>query len=431
MRSTPRIRVIGGTSLALVLLLATGCGTSGPGGGDAFQVWALEDAAVNELVEAGIETHNASNDVPAELVTYVNDSYKQRLQVALGSPNAPDVFFNWGGGNLTQYVDAGQVVDLSEAMEAAPEFRDAFLPSVLDVARIDDAYYGVPILGVQPVVLFHNKAVLEEAGVEPPETYDELLDAVDALQEQDVTPITLPGAQGWTELMWFSYLVERIGGPAPFQAIVDGEADAWSDPAVVEALERCQDLVDRGAFGTNFSSIDYDNGSASALLATGESALFLMGTWDIARQQQDSPDFVASGDLGWTAFPSLEGGEGEPGAIVGNPSNYFSVNADSAHTEEAVDFLVETFASDEYVDGLIAAGQVPAVEGVEDRLQESDHAEFATFTHQLVSEAPSFTQSWDQALSPSAAQALLANLQLLFLGDITPEEFAQDMEQYQ
>ncbi|MEE2035815.1 extracellular solute-binding protein [Nocardiopsis sp. CT-R113] len=430
MRSTHRIRVIGGTSLALAMLLATGCGTTGPGDGDAFQVWALEDAAVNELVEAGIESYNASGDVPAELVTYVNDSYKQRLQVALGSPNAPDVFFNWGGGNLSQYVDAGQAVDLTDDLEAHPDFRDAFLPSVLDVARIDDAHYGVPILGVQPVVLFHNRAVFEEAGIEPPETYDELLDAVDTFQERGVTPITLPGAQGWTQLMWFSYLVERVGGAEKFQAVIDGEADAWSDPAVVEAMEMCQDLTERGAFGTNFSSIDYDNGSASALLATGESAMFLMGTWDIARQQQDSPDFMASGDLGYTAFPAVEGGEGEPGAIVGNPSNYFSVNADSPHTEAAVDFLVETFASDEYVDGLIEAGQVPAVVGVEDRLRESEHADFATFTHQLVSEAPSFTQSWDQALSPSASQALLTNLQLLFLGDITPEEFSQDMEQY-
>jgi raffinose/stachyose/melibiose transport system substrate-binding protein/xylobiose transport system substrate-binding protein len=430
MRSTHRIRVIGGTSLALAMLLATGCGTTGPGGGDAFQVWALEDAAVNELVEAGIEAYNADSDVPAELVTYVNDSYKQRLQVALGSPNAPDVFFNWGGGNLAQYVDAGQAVDLTGALEDAPEFRDAFLPSVLDVARIDDAYYGVPILGVQPVVLFHNRAVFEEAGIEPPETYDELLDAVDTFQEQGVTPVTLPGAQGWTQLMWFSYLVERIGGPDSFQAVVDGEAGAWSDPAIVRAMEMCQELVARGAFGTNFSSIDYDNGSASALLATGESAMFLMGTWDIARQQQDSPEFMASGDLGYTAFPTVEGGEGEPGAIVGNPSNYFSVNADSGHTDAAVDFLVETFASDEYVDGLIEAGQVPPIEGVEDRLQESEHADFAVFTHQLVSEAPSFTQSWDQALSPSASQALLTNLQLLFLGDITPEEFSQDMEQH-
>ncbi|MBE1457170.1 raffinose/stachyose/melibiose transport system substrate-binding protein/xylobiose transport system substrate-binding protein [Nocardiopsis terrae] len=428
MSRTHRTRVIGSTSLALSLLLATGCGTSGPGSGETMQVWALEDAAVNEIVEQGIEAHNGSHETPAELVTFVNDAYKQRLQVALGSPNAPDVFFNWGGGNLAQYTSQGRVHDLTRTMEDNPGFRDSFLPSVLDVAAVDGSYYGVPLLGVQPVVMYYNRDVLDGAGLEPPRTIDDLYEAIDVLREEGVTPITLPGAQGWTQLMWFSYLVDRVGGPDVFQAISDGEEGAWEHPAVLEAMEMCQDLVERGAFGNNFSSIDYDNGSASALLATGESAMFLMGSWDLAQQMENNPEFVESGALGFTSFPALEGGAGEPGAIVGNPSNYFSVNSDSEHTEAAVDFLVETMASDEYVDELIAAGQVPAVEGIEDRLQESDHAEFATFTHELVSEAPTFTQSWDQALAPDAAEAMLTNLQLLFLGDLTPEEFAQDME---
>lgn len=429
MSRTHRTRVIGSTSLALSLLLATGCGTSGPGGADSVQVWALEDAAVNEIVEQGIEAHNASHDVPAELVTFVNDAYKQRLQVALGSPNAPDVFFNWGGGNLAQYADQGQVLDLTPTLDDNPEFRDAFLPSVLDVAAIDGSYYGVPLLGVQPVVMYYNKPVLAASGLQPPRTLAELHEAIDVLQADGVTPIVLPGAQGWTQLMWFSYLVDRIGGPDVFQAVADQEEGAWRHPAVLEAMETCQDLVDRGAFGNNFTSIDYDNGSASTLLATGESAMFLMGSWDLAQQMDNNPEFVENDDLGFTSFPTVEGGAGDPDAIVGNPSNYFSVNSDSQHAEAATDFLVETLASEEYVAELIKEGQVPAVEGIEDQLQESDHAEFATFTHELVSGAPTFTQSWDQALAPAAAEAMLTNLQLLFIGDITPEEFAEDMEQ--
>ena len=39
----------------------------------------------------------------------------------MGSPNPPDVFFNWGGGNLAQFVKAGNVVDLTP--DDAPETR--------------------------------------------------------------------------------------------------------------------------------------------------------------------------------------------------------------------------------------------------------------------------------------------------------------------
>lgn len=428
MNNTPRKRLLGGAGAFLALGLVAACGSSGPGDTEGLEVWTLEDAPFNVVLEESIETYEDAGDTSVEMVTYVNDSYKQRLQVALGSPNAPDIFFNWGGGNLSEYVTEGQIHDLTGALEDNPEVRDAFLPSVLDVAEIDGSYYGMPMLGVQPVVLFYNRTVLEDAGLEPPETYDDLLNAVDVLQEDDTTPIVLPGAQGWTQLMWFSYLVDRLGGPEPFEAIVNGEEGAWHDPAVIGAMEMCQDLVDRGAFGTNFSSIDYDNGSASALLATGDSAFFLMGTWEISNQQEDHAEFLENGELGYTSFPVVSDGDGDPSAIVGNPSNYFSVNDAADDKDAAVDFLMETLTSDQYVDGLIDAGSVPPVEGVEDQLEDTEHADFAVYTHELVSEASTFTQSWDQAISPDSAETMLTNLELLFLGDVTPEEFADNMD---
>jgi len=71
---------------------------------------------------------------------------------------------------------------------------------------------------------------------------------------------------------------------------------------------------------------------------------------------------------------------------------------------------------------------VPAAKGVESKLRGTENAEFATFTYQLVEEAPSFTQSWDQALPSTVADEMLANLQKLFLLKITPDEFIRNME---
>ncbi|WP_344976879.1 ABC transporter substrate-binding protein [Salinactinospora qingdaonensis] len=430
-----RPHLIGSAALALVVGATSACGTSGPGeesGGGSeggLEVWALEDATVNPIVQQGIEQFNESSDVSAELTTYVNDAYKQKLQVAMGSPNAPDVFFNWGGGNLAQYVNSDQVVNLSPYMEDDPELRESFLPSVLDVAEIDGEYYGVPMLGVQPIVLFYNKQVFEDAGIEPPETYADLLDAIDTFKEQDIIPVSLAGAQGWTELMWLEYLTDRLGGKGVFDAIAAGEEGSWQDPALLEALSMCRDLAERGAFGSNFSSIDYDNGSASSLLASGKAAMMLMGTWELGTQTDRNPEFVESGNFAYTDFPTMEDGEGEPNAIVGNPSNYFSINSDTENEEAAVDFLTNTVTSDQYVEGLIEAGQVPAVEGIEDQFSSSDTPEFSEFTYNLVSDAPSFTQSWDQAVDPATAEAMLTNLQQVFLGDTTPEEFGEAMEQ--
>jgi xylobiose transport system substrate-binding protein len=396
--------------------------------GGAVQVWALQDANNESIVRHGIAQFNAQSGTKATLTTYANDSYKQKLQVSMGSPFAPDVFFNWGGGNLAQFVKANQVRDLSSALAVRPEVTERFLPSVLAVGKVNGKQYGLPMNGIQPVILFYNKRVFTEAGVQPPKTFEDLLNLVELFKGRGITPIALAGSQGWTELMWLEYLLDRVGGADKFAAIAVGKPGAWRDPAVLQALAMCQDLAGRGAFGSNFASVNYDNTGASKLLATGKAAMHLMGSWDYLQQATSNPKFLARGELGWAAFPTVPGGQGDPKAVVGNPSNYFSVRSDSAAADTATRFLVDTLASDGYVADLIASGQVPAIRGVEDKLAGTANAAFTTFTYRLAATAPTFTQSWDQALSPSAGAELNTNLQKLFLADISPAEFVATME---
>ncbi|MER7273127.1 extracellular solute-binding protein [Dactylosporangium sp. NPDC000244] len=429
MRTSALLRGVIAASLAVSL---TACGSAGPGtetasGGGDIQVWAIQDAAVNPIATKSIDAYNKASNSKVKLVTYVNDAYKQKLQVAMGSPQAPDVFFNWGGGNLAQFVKAGQVEPLDDLLGKNPELKDKFLPSVMDVGKVDGKQYGLPMLGVLPVVLFYNKEVFSQAGVQPPKTYADLLALVDTFKSKGVTPIALAGSQGWTELMWLEYMLDRIGGADKFKAIAEGKDGAWADPAVVKSLGEIQALAKRGAFGTNFASVNYDNQGASKLLATGKAAMHLMGTWDFSVQQQANAAFITDGKLGVVPFPTYEGGSGDPKSIVGNPSNYYSVNSASKGKEQAADFLIESLASEQYINGLIDAGQVPAVKGVGDTLKSKPNADFTTFTYNLVADAPSFTQSWDQALSPSVGAELLTNLQKLFLGDITPDAFVANM----
>jgi raffinose/stachyose/melibiose transport system substrate-binding protein/xylobiose transport system substrate-binding protein len=417
--------------IAASMLTVAACGGSGPGGGGTesggtMQVWAVENPTDNAVLKASVDSFNKSSNVKIEFSTYVNDTYKQKLPVSMGSPNAPDIFFSWGGGNLAQFVKAHQVADLTDAL-AKSSAASAFLPSVLNVGKIDGKLYALPMNGMGPVILYYNKAVFASVGLQPPTTYDQLLTVIDKIKAKGVIPVALAGSQGWTELMWLEYLLDRVGGPDVFADIAAGKPNAWTDPAIKAALQMCQDLAKRGAFGTNFASINYDNEGASKLFATGKAAMHLMGGWEYASQASNNPDFVKAGNLGWSMFPSVASGKGDPKNVVGNPSNYFSVYASGKHTEQAVDFLVDTLASDAYVKALVDGGQVPAVKGVDAKLSGTANAEFAKFTYNLVEAAPSFTQSWDQALSPAAGTAVNTNLQKVFLSQMTPDQFIEVM----
>ncbi|OON73829.1 extracellular solute-binding protein [Streptomyces tsukubensis] len=433
MKSSVTLRVATAVAAATAFALSlTACGGStGPGqggGDDRVTVWSLQDTALNPVQKKSLAAYNASEkSTKVSMQTFVNDPYKQKLQTALGSPNAPDVFLNWGGGNLATYVKSGNAADLTAELDGA--FTDKFLPSVLSGGKENGKVYGVPMEGVQPVALFYNKDVFDKAGIaKPPTTWEGFLAAIDRMKAKKITPIALAGSQAWTELMWMEYLLDRIGGPEAFAAILSGEAGAWSAPSVTKALTMIRDLVDRGAFGSNYGSVGQDSGGADALLARGRAGMELMGSWEYAAQLATAPDFVKDGKLGWSTFPTVPGGKGDPKSVVGNPTNFFSVAAKSENKKGAVDFIRKTVTEPAYVKNLISIGHVPAVNGIEDQLRSGPHADYSTFVYGLVKNAPDFTQSWDQALDPATAQKVLTNLQKVFNKQSTPQQFVSAME---
>jgi raffinose/stachyose/melibiose transport system substrate-binding protein len=398
-------------------------GSSGGGGGaGGANAWVIS-GGTNVMVADNLRAYD---DGAIDVEEFANDAYKEKIRTAIGSGEAPTFIHNWTGGTLLDYVDNGDVEDITEAV---PDLLDRVLPSVAQNGEADGAQYAVPYSEVQPVVLYHNKELFEQVGVEVPETWEDLLAAVEAFKAEGITPFALAGQSVWPELMWIQYLTDRIGGPEVFQAVVDGKPDAWSDPAITEALERIQQLVDAGAFGQNFGSVTADANADVALVYTGKAAMLLQGGWVYGAFKADAPEFVSDGTLGFSNFPAIESGKGDAANIVGNPANFWSVSssADDSAKETATTYLNEELYSDEYVDQLLAAGGVPPVVGIEDKLADADDPEFFEFVYSMVEEAPHFQLSWDQALPPAQAQELLSNLSEIFLGESTPQEFVDNM----
>lgn len=416
--------------------ILSACGTSGPGeskgGGKTLQAWVLVDQAQNRVQNAAITDFNKTSKTKVKLLPISSDGsiFTDKLRVSMGSPNPPDLFFNWGSGSIRNYVQAAQLVDLGPDLSADATWKNSFLPSVLDAGKIDGKYYGIPLRGMQPVILFYNKTLFADQGRQPPQTYDELVKLVDFFKSKKIQPFALGGLDKWPNLMWLEYLVDRQGGPTVFENIAAEKPGAWRDPAVTTALQQIQDLVKRGAFGTNFNSVNYVNDGAGLLFAKGKAAMHLMGTWEVSNQVDRHKKF-ATNDLSFAPFPAVPGGKGDPLSVVGNPTNYFSVSVKTGDKAGAIAFLKKEMSSGAYVDGLIKTGDVPAVAGIEAKLSASPQPDFARYVYQMVQKAPSFTLSWDQALQPKYKTPLLSNLQNVFLGKSTPEKFVSAMESVQ
>ncbi|MFD8604289.1 sugar-binding protein [Streptomyces sp. TSRI0445] len=420
-----RTVVVGGAALALVLSLSGCGGDSDAAGGDTLRVLVYGDAA-NKVEKEIVATFNKTSKVKAVLDTIPGADYQAKLQTIINSKQAPDVFFNWGGGSIKPFVDAGLLLPLDPFIAEAPDLKAKFLPSVFNSAVVDGTSYGVPMRGTQPVLLFSNGKVLERAGVEPPKTWDDLLAAVKALKADGVTPIALGGGDRWPTLMWFEYLYDRIAGPELFQKALDGDRDAWASPDSRKALSKIRELVDAGAFGTNYDSVKFTDQGSPTLLATGRAGFELMGSWEYSTQQDAHPEFAKS-DLGYSAFPSVEGGKGDRANVVGNTNNFYSVLKKTKHPRAAAEFL-KLMYSDRFVKAQLAIGNLPTTTNTEGFLDTAASPEFAKFQYDMVKAAPAFQLSWDQAYPQSAATAMYQSLQQFFNGSMGEDAFIKAMQ---
>jgi raffinose/stachyose/melibiose transport system substrate-binding protein len=406
---------------------ASGGSTTGGTGGTDVTMWLVTTgpSPANTVINQAVTSFEKSHPGDTITVDYVeNQSYKQKIQLAMGAGNPPTIFWTWGGGPLKQFIDAGDVTSLGN-----PSWASDFLPSSLGAVTFDGHLYGVPIEGTQPVYFFYNKTIFSKLHLSFPTTWSGLLATVSTLKSHGYAPISLANGDQWPGLMYLEYLTDRIGGPGAFQAVELGKAGAWSNPAIIKALADIQQLVKAGAFQSGYDSLKFSGGGSDALVYSGRAAMQLMGDWDISSMLGLNKSFVTGGDLGMAPFPAVSGGTGNPQDLAGNTASYVSIASKASPAQKAIAeaFLKDVLPSVSYARATVGAGEVPVIKGASDLFAGQQLASYDQTIYGSVQQAPSFQYSWDQAVPPQEATPMLANLAQVFELSMTPQKFAATM----
>jgi raffinose/stachyose/melibiose transport system substrate-binding protein len=375
------------------------------------------NTAVQNLVSSFEKSH------PGDHITIdfiENQSYKQKIQLAMGAGNPPTIFWTWGGGPLQQFIKAGDAYSLGN-----PSWLSSFLPSSLGAVTVGGQVYGVPVEGTQPVYFFYNKPIFAKYHLTFPTTWSGLLSTVATLKSHGVVPISLAEGDQWPGLMYLEYLTDRIGGPSVAQALQTNAKGGWSNPAVTQALTDIQQLVRAGAFQSGYDSLHYSGGGSDALVYSGKAAMQLMGDWDISSILGADKSFVTGGDLGMAPFPTVAGGTGNPADLAGNTASYVGISSHASKAQKAiaVAFFKDELTSTSYAKAEVGAGEVPVTRGASPLFTGQSLAGFDTTIYNSVQGAPSFQYSWDQAMTPSVANVMLTNLAQVFELSETPQKF--------
>jgi xylobiose transport system substrate-binding protein len=378
-------------------------------------LWRPGDVSATPIKNA-IERFNQTSQCGTVLFEEVpSDTIDEKLRMTLGTDQGPDMFVSHGGAHLWEQASDPKTI----YQPASTEVADSFWPWAERLTTLDGVNYGIPSSGTEPIMLFYNKKILEENGLQPPKTYDDLLAAVDVLSKTDKIPIVICN-QAWVLLMLWEWLVDRIGGEQLWESCVQGEwKSCWENPAMLEATQKIVELKAHGAFADNWASVDYGAGGSEPLMTTGKGAFYLMGSWGYTSMLTADPDYVKE-NIGFIKMPEVTGGTGNPTNVIGNPTRSVIIT-NKAKLSLAQEFTKE-LTSDQFVKDAITGGQVPTNKNAVDFANLSETPEFTEFLLKTIGEANYFTQSWDVGVT-SLGSTVEPEMERVLLGEITAEEF--------
>ncbi|MEN2769018.1 extracellular solute-binding protein [Ornithinibacillus xuwenensis] len=415
------------TILISAMLLLAGCGgeSASDSDGDSkvikfMHLWPEGSSKThNEIVNEIIADYEDENPgVKVELEVLSNEQYKDKIQVLSTSDELPDVGMTWAAGYLQPYVDGNKFAPLDDIIES--DLKDSFVSGTAEAYAIDGKTYGLP-LELNIATVFYNKAIFEEYGLEAPKTLEELEQVIETLNENDVAPIALGNKDRWTGSLWYMYLADRIGGSDVLTNAIN-RTGTFEDPALVQAAEEVQNLVNMDAFVKGFNGLADEE--AKSMFMNEQAAMYLIATWDLPNYttNEDVPQEFRD-SVGYFKFPTVDG-KGDMNSFVGGPGVGLFVAENSDVKEEAKDFA-SFFVQEWGEKSVTQAGVIPATKLDAGSL---DLPQMYVDVLEDLNSASNLTLFADVQMSPDAAQVHLDMIQAIFGNEVTPEEFTKAHE---
>nr|WP_314840985.1 extracellular solute-binding protein [uncultured Microbacterium sp.] len=412
-------------AVAVGALALSGCTADSSGGGDdgssSMTLWHNSTTGPGvEFWEQTVADFEADNPgVTIEIQSIQNEDLDGKLQTALNSGDAPDIFLQRGGGKMAAMVKAGQLKDLTDVISgpAAEEITDA----AYSANSLDDKIYAMPV-AVLPGGLFYSQDLFDQAGItENPTTLDELEQATEALKSAGVDPIALGAKDAWPAAHWYYWFALRECSSDTLAKAADSMD--FSDDCWIRAGEDLQGFADTEPFNSGFLTTPAQQGAGSSagLIANHQAGMELMGAWNPGVIGSLTPDEKPLADLSWFPFPEVEGGEGEPGSMMGGVDGYScSVDAPDA----CVDFLNYLGTSDVQTN-YYKAFNAPPVNTV---AQEAVTEPYLQSILEAYNAAPYASQWLDTVYGQNVGNALNVAVVNMLAGQGTPEDIVKAVQ---
>jgi glucose/mannose transport system substrate-binding protein len=212
----------------------------------------------------------------------------------------PDSFQVHGGQELIDtWVVPGKMEAITDIWDDEG-WRDVYPEQLVDIVTHEDEIYSVPANVHRGNVLWYNKKVLDDNGIQPPKTFEDFFAAGEKLKAKGIPALALGDKLKWEAVHLFEDVLLGTLGPDGYRGLWSGET-AWDGPEVKEAMDNYDRMLDY----VNKDHAAHTWDSAAQMVLDGKAAMTVMGDW--AHGYFISKNAKPNVDYGWAASPGTEG----------------------------------------------------------------------------------------------------------------------------
>lgn len=387
-----------------------------------FLIQKTEDSAESKTYKKIAEMYKAEVNPNFNFEPeYISDSasYYQKLKILIASNEMPDWFQADPDAFTAELREAGLIYNVCDMLEELG-LTDRFLSITLNYPRFSDGeLYGMAI-GANTEWFWYHPSMFEAAGVEAPTTWAEFFEVCEALRAHGMTPVAAPPRMAMM-LRSAAFIPFRMYGNDWIEGAISGKLSWGTDAGIAmgEFMQKYATYFNEGWSGMDSSAMRdlfLSKGASMWYESTGQCLQYLTD------ENQELLD-----DIAWFKLPLLDGYDAtdETMYFANSGKAIFMSKAFVEENKEEIYRFVEYFINhfgDIYLyEYNTCSGIMPSNMDNLSNLYKELYKEFNAVTE--------YAACWDVIIDPVSNEVLKGEIYNLTLGEITPQEFAEIMDQ--
>lgn len=379
-----------------------------------------EDEDITAVVKQLTDDYNGTNPetpINLEIEVVAQSDMNQKLSVLAASSDLPDLFVTGTQEYIDTYVGQGILKDIDEVLqeESVTTISQEDRDSILDLTKQEKLYVIPTNKNIEGI--WYNKQIFEELGLEVPTTIDEFMEVCAALEEAGKQPLTVAGKEQWPITRLIGAYATQAGGTDYLVKANAGEV-SWADDAFLEAYEWIQKMGEEGYLGQGTTTVDSD--TQNSLFITGAAAMCYNGSW--FTENLNSENNTIGQEVGFFAFPAVEGGKGTANTYTTSYGMYLCVK------DEACDEAMSAWLG--YLMNHFGDKSMELHNWITPYAMEEEH-EVSYFTQLLVdaTKEQSAASVWPEYAMPTSVQDVeYQGAQMVILDQMSPEDYGKSID---